>query len=85
MTLRGEEEATDEEVEAAALQFVRKISGHRMPSRANQAAFERAVREVTDATRRLLDDLVAAPGSKPPPMARSRVVAREKRGQTAPR
>lgn len=84
VTLRGDEEATAEEVEAAALQFVRKVSGHRTPSRANQAAFERAVNEVAEATQRLLDHLVVAPGSKPPPMARSRVVAREKRARVTP-
>lgn len=81
VTLRGEDEATDEEVEAAALQFVRKVSGHRTPSKANQAAFERAVAEITDSTRRLLDDLVTPPGARPPAMARSRIVAREKRAQ----
>jgi hypothetical protein len=81
VTLRGEEAASDEEVEAAALQFVRKVSGHRTPSRVNQAAFERAVAEVAGATRRLLDDLVTPPGARPPAMARSRVVAREKREQ----
>lgn len=79
VTLRGPDEATDEEVEAAALQYVRKISGHRVPSRANQETFDRAVREIATATRRLLDDLVTAPGSRPPALARSRVVAREKR------
>lgn len=79
VTLRGEEEATDEEVEAAALQFVRKVSGHRTPSRVNQAAFEQAVAEVARATRRLLDELVAPPGARPPAMARSRLVARDKR------
>lgn len=79
VTLRGEDEATDEEVEAAALQFVRKVSGHRTPSRSNQAAFEQAVVEIADATRRLLDGLVTPPGAKPPAMARSRIVAREKR------
>lgn len=79
VTLRGEDQATDEEVEAAALQFVRKVSGHRTPSRANQAAFERAVVEIAGATRRLLDGLVTPPGSRPPAMARSRIVAREKR------
>lgn len=78
VTLRREDEATDEEVTAAALQFVRKVSGHRTPSRANKATFERAVAEVADATRRLLDDLVTPPGAKPPAMARSRVVARRK-------
>ena len=81
VTLRGEDEATDEEVEAAALQFVRKVSGHRTPSKANQAVFERAVAEITESTRRLLDDLVTPPGARPPAMARSRSVAREKRAQ----
>ena len=46
--------ATDAEIEAAALQFVRKISGYRQPSRANAEAFDAAVAEVTDASRRLL-------------------------------
>jgi hypothetical protein len=49
--------ATAEEVQAAAVQYVRKISGSTRPSQANQAAFERAVREVTEATHRLLDGL----------------------------
>jgi hypothetical protein len=79
VTLRGEDEATPEEVEAAALQFVRKVSGHRTPSRVNQAAFAQAVNEVAAATQRLLDQLVTPPGARPPAMARSRVVAREKR------
>ena len=50
--------ATSEEVSDAALQYVRKISGSTKPSQANEAAFERAVEEVTAATRRLLDSLV---------------------------
>jgi hypothetical protein len=50
--------ATDEEVRDAALQYVRKISGFTKPSRANEEAFARAVDEVTDATRRLVDALV---------------------------
>ena len=49
--------ATDAEVEAAALQFVRKISGYRQPSRANAEAFDVAVAEVTEASRRLLSQL----------------------------
>jgi len=49
---------TDEELEAAALQFVRKVSGYRKPSRANQEAFARAVEDVAAATRALFDDLV---------------------------
>ena len=50
--------ATDEEVRSASLQFVRKLSGFHQPSRANEAAFERAVDEVSRAARRLLNDLV---------------------------
>ncbi len=49
---------SDEEVRAAALQFVRKISGFTKPSQANEAAFERAVEAVTAASQRLLDELV---------------------------
>ena len=49
--------AADDEVEAAALQFVRKISGYRAPSQKNAAAFEAAVDEITAASRRLLDSL----------------------------
>ena len=48
---------TQEEIEAAALQFVRKVSGYRKPSRLNQAAFERAVAQVSAATIALLVDL----------------------------
>ena len=50
--------ATDEEIAAAALQFVRKVSGYRQPSKANQAAFDRAVAEIAASTRFLLDSLV---------------------------
>ena len=50
--------ATEDEVEAAALQFVRKISGFTKPSLANAEAFDRAVAEVTAASQRLLDSLV---------------------------
>jgi hypothetical protein len=52
--------ATDEEVRDAALQFVRKVSGFTRPSQANQAAFERAVDEITDATLRMLDEYVTS-------------------------
>jgi hypothetical protein len=78
VTLRGEEPATDDEVHAAALQFIRKVSGQRAPSKANQELFDRAVIEVASATRRLLDDFVTPPGARPPTMARSRIVAKEK-------
>jgi hypothetical protein len=50
--------ATDDECHAAALQFVRKITGSTKPSRANQEVFDRAVAEIAHATRHLLDDLV---------------------------
>jgi hypothetical protein len=49
--------ATEEEIRAAALQFVRKVSGYRKPSRVNQAAFDEAVIEVAAATQKLLDQL----------------------------
>ena len=49
--------ATDDEVRAASLQFVRKVSGFTKPSRANQAAFDDAVRDVTEVARRLIDRL----------------------------
>ncbi|AMB59027.1 DUF2277 domain-containing protein [Microterricola viridarii] len=54
-----EPEATDDEVYAAALQYVRKISGSTNPSQANRDAFERAVAEVAHVTRHLLEDLVS--------------------------
>lgn len=57
---RTDEPATEEEIRAAALQFVRKVSGYREPSRKNAEAFEAAVAEVAVASRRLLD-AVAAP------------------------
>jgi hypothetical protein len=50
--------ATDDEVHAAALQYVRKISGSTKPSKANEEVFERAVREIAHISRHLLDDLV---------------------------
>ena len=49
--------ATDEEIQAAALQFVRKLSGFNAPSRANEAAFNRAIDEVFEVARRLIDSL----------------------------
>jgi hypothetical protein len=49
---------TDEEVRAASLQFVRKISGFTKPSKTNEAAFERAIDEVSAAARRLMDSLI---------------------------
>jgi hypothetical protein len=49
--------ATEEEVYEAALQFVRKVSGYRKPSKANQAAFESAIAEVAAATRKMLETI----------------------------
>ena len=58
-TLRGlEPEATPEEIEAAARQYVRKISGYRTPSKANEEVFERAVHDIAHMTQDLLADLV---------------------------
>jgi hypothetical protein len=65
--LRGAEPpATDVEVRDAALQFVRKVSGYRAPSQANEDVFEAAVTEIAAATRTLLDGLVVAPGGRAP-------------------
>jgi hypothetical protein len=60
------EPPTEAEIQAAALQFVRKVSGYRAPSRANQAAFDRAVAEIAAATGQLLAQLNSATG-KPQP------------------
>ena len=77
-----EPSATDEEVRAASLQFVRKISGFNKPSQANQAAFDRAVDEVARAARRLLDGLTttAAPRDRETEAARARARAAERFG-----
>lgn len=58
---RPERDVTEEEIAAAARQFVRKVSGYRAPARANAPAFEAAVAEVADATRRLLAAINALP------------------------
>jgi hypothetical protein len=52
--------ATEDEIRASALQYVRKVSGMNKPSRANEAAFERAVNEIAHVTFHLLDDLVTS-------------------------
>ena len=59
-TLRTEAVVTSEDTRAAALQYVRKISGYRKPSKANEATFEAAVDEITAATDRLLANLAPA-------------------------
>jgi hypothetical protein len=72
--------ATDDEVRGAALQYVRKVSGFTKPSQANEAAFERAVDEITAATDRLLAELV----TNAPPKDRE-VEAARKRERAAKR
>jgi len=72
--------ATEEEMRASALQYVRKVSGSTKPSQANEAAFARAVDEVTDVTRRLMDSLVTtAPPKDREVEAAKRKAAAEKR------
>jgi hypothetical protein len=75
---------TDDEIQAASLQYVRKISGFTKPSQANTVAFERAVDEVAEASRRLLTELVttAPPKDRELEAARRRARA-EKRFATA--
>lgn len=66
--------ATDDEIRASAIQFVRKLSGSTRPSRANEAAFNRAVDEVAAAARRLLDSVVthAPPRTREEEMRKAR-------------
>jgi hypothetical protein len=66
--------ATDDEIRASALQFVRKLSGSTKPSRANEETFNRAVDEVTEAARRLVQSLVihAPPRSREVEAAKAR-------------
>ncbi len=77
--------ATDEEIRASALQFVRKLSGFTRPSKANEAHFARAVDQVSAATRDLLDSLVthAAPRDREveAAKARARGLARDRRAR----
>jgi len=70
--------ATEDEIRASALQFVRKLSGFARPSKANEAAFERAVDEVADAARRLLGSLetASAPRDREVEAAKARERAR---------
>ena len=77
--------ATEDEVQASALQYVRKISGSTKPSKANEAAFARAVEEVAAATTRLLDELVtvAPPRDREVEAAKARARAAERYGAAA--
>ena len=64
--------ATDEEIRAASVQFVRKLSGFTKPSKTNEAAFESAIKDVAAIARRLMDDLI----TQAPPRNREEVAAR---------
>ncbi len=68
--LRADELASEEDIRAAALQYVRKVSGYRKPSRLNQAAFDAAVQEVAAATRKMLDGLTTAHTALEVPISR---------------
>jgi hypothetical protein len=72
--------ATDDEIRASASQFVRKLSGSTRPSRANEAAFHRAVEEVADAARRLIQSLetTAAPRNREEEARKARERARSR-------
>lgn len=74
--------ATDEEVRASALQYVRKISGYTKPSQANEDAFERAVERVAEVTRELVDSLVtnATPKDRDEEAAKARARAAKRYG-----
>jgi hypothetical protein len=77
--------ATDDEVHAAALQYVRKIAGTSKPSKVNEAAFARAVDAVAHISRHLLDDLVTAspPRDRETEAARARARAAQRFGTAA--
>ncbi|ANY76311.1 MULTISPECIES: DUF2277 domain-containing protein [Paenibacillus] len=76
--------ATDEEIQAAALQFVRKLSGFNRPSKANEAAFNQGVQEITIVARQLLDSLVtqAEPRNREVEIARARARAAKRFGES---
>jgi len=77
--------ATDDEVRAAALQYVRKVSGSQKPSRANEAVFERAVEEIAHITQHLLEDLVTSAPARDRDVeaAKARARAEKRFGQAA--
>jgi hypothetical protein len=77
--------ATEEEIQASSLQYVRKISGSTKPSQANQEVFDRAVEEIADVTRRLLDGLVtnAPPKDREAEAAKAKARAAERYGTAA--
>lgn len=77
--------ATDEEIRAASIQFVRKLSGFTRPSKANEEAFDRAVDEVSDVARRLIDALVttAPPRDRAEWAEKAKARAAQRYGRTA--
>jgi hypothetical protein len=77
--------ATSEEIQAAALQYVRKVSGSTRPSKANEAVFMRAVDEIAHITAHLLDDLVtsASPRDREVEAAKARARAEQRFGRAA--
>ena len=77
--------ATDEEIRASSLQFVRKLSGFNKPSKTNEAAFNRAVEEVAKAAHELLDSLVttAPPRNREEEAAKARARSAERYGARA--
>ena len=77
--------ATSEEIRAAALQYVRKVSGSTKPSKANEAVFTRAIDEIAHITAHLLDDLVtsAPPRDRDVEAARARARAEKRFGRAA--
>jgi hypothetical protein len=79
--------ATDEEIRAASIQFVRKLSGFNKPSHANQEAFDRAIDDVADVARRLIDSLVttAEPRDRAEWAARAKARAAQRFGDAAGR
>lgn len=74
--------ASDEEMRASALQYVRKVSGYTKPSKANEAAFDRAVAQVTAVTRELMQSLVtdAQPRDRDTEIARAKARAAKRYG-----
>ena len=78
--------ATDEEIKAASVQFVRKLSGFTKPSQANQAAFDTAIEDVAAVARRLIDSLVttAAPRDREEWAARAKARSAERFGSRMP-
>ncbi|HEY2594787.1 MAG TPA: DUF2277 domain-containing protein [Chloroflexota bacterium] len=77
--------ATDDEIRAASVQFVRKLSGASHPSRANEAVFERAVEEISASAARLVRELssTAPPRNREVEAQKARLRARERYGATA--